>query len=238
MGNATLTVTAATPAAPTGQRTRPLRHGYRPAERRHLYLRRDDDRDSASAAGHLRDRSDGDGDQPGQLHRGLQQRHPDGRQRHPDGDGGERQPRLRGSQPGVYRHDYRRSRTATPSPSPRHDGDSARLPGPTRSFRRRRGPTWPTTPWSTTTDPDGRERNPDGDGGERQPRLRGSEPGVYRHGYRRSRTATPSPSPRRRQRLRASAAGTYAIVPTATGTNLANYTVVYNNGTLTVGTQP
>ena len=32
--------------------------------------------------------------------------------------------------------------------------------------------------------------------------------------------------------------GTYAIVPTATGTNLANYTVVYNNGTLTVGKPP
>ena len=29
--------------------------------------------------------------------------------------------------------------------------------------------------------------------------------------------------------------GTYAIVPVATGTNLANYTVVYVNGTLTVG---
>ena len=29
--------------------------------------------------------------------------------------------------------------------------------------------------------------------------------------------------------------GTYAIVPAATGTNLANYTVVYVNGTLTVG---
>jgi len=33
----------------------------------------------------------------------------------------------------------------------------------------------------------------------------------------------------------ASPAGTYAIVPTVTGTNLANYTVVYDNGTLTVG---
>ena len=30
--------------------------------------------------------------------------------------------------------------------------------------------------------------------------------------------------------------GTYAIVPVATGANLANYTVVYVNGTLTVGT--
>ena len=29
--------------------------------------------------------------------------------------------------------------------------------------------------------------------------------------------------------------GTYPIVPTATGTNLGNYTVVYVNGTLTVG---
>ena len=29
--------------------------------------------------------------------------------------------------------------------------------------------------------------------------------------------------------------GTYAIVPVATGTNLGNYTVVYVNGTLTVG---
>ena len=39
-----------------------------------------------------------------------------------------------------------------------------------------------------------------------------------------STTATPS-----------SPVGTYAIVPVATGTNLANYTVVYVNGTLTVG---
>ena len=38
-----------------------------------------------------------------------------------------------------------------------------------------------------------------------------------------STTATPS-----------SPVGTYAIVPVATGTNLANYTVVYVNGTLTV----
>ncbi len=29
--------------------------------------------------------------------------------------------------------------------------------------------------------------------------------------------------------------GTYSIVPVATGTNLVNYTVVYNNGTLTIG---
>ena len=33
----------------------------------------------------------------------------------------------------------------------------------------------------------------------------------------------------------ASPAGTYPIVPVATGANLANYTVVYVNGTLTVG---
>ena len=39
-----------------------------------------------------------------------------------------------------------------------------------------------------------------------------------------STTATPS-----------SPVGTYAIVPVATGANLANYTVVYVNGTLTVG---
>ena len=29
--------------------------------------------------------------------------------------------------------------------------------------------------------------------------------------------------------------GTYPIVPVVTGTNLADYTVVYNNGTLTIG---
>ncbi len=33
----------------------------------------------------------------------------------------------------------------------------------------------------------------------------------------------------------ASPVGTYPIVPVATGTNLSNYNVVYNNGTLTVG---
>ena len=33
----------------------------------------------------------------------------------------------------------------------------------------------------------------------------------------------------------ASPVGTYPIVPVATGANLANYTVVYVNGTLTVG---
>src|SRR6202044_2090688 len=32
-----------------------------------------------------------------------------------------------------------------------------------------------------------------------------------------------------------SPAGTYAIVPVATGANLGNYTVVYDNGVLTVG---
>ena len=48
-------------------------------------------------------------------------------------------------------------------------------------------------------------------------------------------TATASASPRARPRQRDSPPGTYAIVPVATGTNLANYTVVYNNGTLTIG---
>ncbi|WP_433984142.1 MBG domain-containing protein [Tunturiibacter empetritectus] len=33
----------------------------------------------------------------------------------------------------------------------------------------------------------------------------------------------------------ASPIGTYPIVPTAAGTNLSNYTVIYNNGTLTIG---
>src|SRR6185312_9523430 len=33
----------------------------------------------------------------------------------------------------------------------------------------------------------------------------------------------------------ASPAGSYAIVPTALGANLSNYTVVYDNGVLTVG---
>src|SRR6202044_3447392 len=36
----------------------------------------------------------------------------------------------------------------------------------------------------------------------------------------------------------ASPVGTYPIVPVATGTNLADYTVVYNNGTLTIGQAP
>ena len=35
--------------------------------------------------------------------------------------------------------------------------------------------------------------------------------------------------------MAASPVGTYPIVPVATGANLANYTVVYVNGTLTVG---
>ena len=82
--------------------------------------------------------------------------------------------------------------------------------------------------------PDGGPGDPDGDCGQRQPRLWGGQPGVHRIGNRRDRTAIPSASPRARPRP-ASPVGTYAIVPVATGTNLANYTVVYVNGTLTVG---
>ena len=40
---------------------------------------------------------------------------------------------------------------------------------------------------------------------------------------------------REHDRAPASPVGTYPIVPVATGANLANYTVVYVNGTLTVG---
>ena len=46
---------------------------------------------------------------------------------------------------------------------------------------------------------------------------------------------TPSPSPNPPPPPPASPVGTYPIVPLATGDNLANYTVVYVNGTLTVG---
>ena len=105
----------------------------------------------------LRDRSGCDWHEPGQLHGGLRQRHPDRRPGDPDGDGRQRQPRLRGGQPGF-------SASAIGA-----------VNGDTFSF------TESTT--ATTTSP----------------------------------------------------VGTYAIVPVATGTNLANYTVVYVNGTLTVG---
>ena len=46
---------------------------------------------------------------------------------------------------------------------------------------------------------------------------------------------TPSPSPAAPPPPRPRPVGTYPIVPLATGVNLANYTVVYVNGTLTVG---
>ena len=48
-------------------------------------------------------------------------------------------------------------------------------------------------------------------------------------------TGIPSPSPRALSQPPSSPVGTYPIVPVATGTNLADYTVVYSNGTLTVG---
>ena len=84
-------------------------------------------------------------------------------------------------------------------------------------------------------DPDGRPGHPDGDGSERQPRLRCRQPGLHRDARRARRTATPSPSPHSSAATTSSPVGTYPIVPLATGANLANYTVVYVDGTLTVG---
>ena len=82
--------------------------------------------------------------------------------------------------------------------------------------------------------PDRGPGDPDGDRRQRQPRLWGGQPGVHRiatgalngdtFSFTESTTATAS-----------SPVGTYPIVPVATGANLANYTVVYVNGTLTVG---
>ena len=73
-------------------------------------------------------------------------------QGNPDGDGSERQPRLRRSEPGLYRDDYGPAERRHLTFAATHDGDAELAPGHLRDrSRRRRGPTWPTTPWSTTT---------------------------------------------------------------------------------------
>ena len=100
------------------------------------------------------------------------------------------------------------------------------------------------TPTDTTTytsgDADGDDHGGpgdlDGDGGQRLARLRSGQPGASPataagavNGDTFTLTAsTTATAPALRS-------GTYAIVPLATGSNLASYTVVYVDGTLTVG---
>ena len=62
-----------------------------------------DDGDRQLAHRTLPHQPDGDGHQPGQLHRHLRACDPDGRAGHPDGDGSQRSPRLRCGQPWVQR---------------------------------------------------------------------------------------------------------------------------------------
>ena len=95
---------------------------------------------------------------------------------------GERQPRLRCRQPGLHRNRDGRDRERHLHPDGRERGRTTSSPvGPTRSFRWRRARTSRTTPWSTSTDPDGRPGHPDGDGSQRQPRLRCRQPGLHRN---------------------------------------------------------
>ena len=146
------------------------------------------------------------------------QRDPDGRPGHPDGDGSQRQPRLRCRQPGLHRNRDGRVRVATPSPSPPRAGRNHQLSGrdlPDRSSgdgceprELHRG--------LRQRHPDRRPGHPDGDGGERQPRLRCRQPGLLRHRDRRAEWRHLHPDGSSSAATTSSPVGTYPIVPLAT----------------------
>ena len=90
----------------------------------------------------------------GELHGGLCQRHPDGRPGDPDRNRRQRQPRLRGGQPGVLRIGNRRDQRRHLQLHREHDRDyRALLSEPMRSSRWRLARTSRTTRWSTSTAP-------------------------------------------------------------------------------------
>ena len=187
VGQATLTVTAGNASRAYGVANPAFyRIGDRRTERRHLQLHREHDRDDELSCRDLCDRPGGDWSESRQLHRGLRQRHPDGGPGHPDGNCGQRQPRLRGGQPGVHRIGDRRNQRRHLQLHREHDRD-AQLSG--RDLRDRSGGDW-CEPRELhrglrQRHPDGGPGHPDGDRRQRQPRLRGGQPGVHRIGDRR-----------------------------------------------------
>ena len=131
-----------------------LRIGNRRDQRRHLQLHREHDGDDQLSCRDLCDRPGGDWHEPRQLHGGLRQRHPDGRPGHPDRNRRQRQPRLRGGQPGVLRIGNRRDQRRHLQLHREHDRDDrALLSGPMRSSRWRLVRTSRTTRWSMSTAP-------------------------------------------------------------------------------------
>ena len=155
VGQATLTVTAGNAARAYGAANPTFTATCnRSPPGRHLHLHRVHHRNRYLPGRHLPDRSCRHRSQPGQLHGGLRQRHPDRRPGYPDGHRRQRIPRLRRSEPdlhgecnrsphGRYLHLHR---VAPPQPRPHRSA-------PIRSFPSPPAPTWPTTPWSTSTAP-------------------------------------------------------------------------------------
>ena len=96
VGQATLTVTAGNASRAYGVANPTFTAiGDWCDQRRQLQLHREHDRNPELSCRNLCDRPGGDWREPGELHGGLCQRHPDRRPGHPDGDGRQRQPRLR-----------------------------------------------------------------------------------------------------------------------------------------------
>ena len=134
----------------------------------------------------LCDRPGGDWNEPRQLHGGLRQRHPDGRPGHPDRNRRQRQPRLRGGQPGVLRIGNRRDQRRHLQLHREHDRDDELS---CRDLCDRPGSDW-CEPRELhgglcQRHPDGRPGHPDGNRRQRQPCLRSGQPGVLRIGNRR-----------------------------------------------------
>ena len=101
-----------------------LRDGNRRGQRRHLQLHREHDRDPLFSCWNLCDRPGSDWHEPRELHGGLCQRHPDGGPGDPDGNCGQRQPCLRGGQPGVLRIGNRRDQRRHLQLHREHDRDN------------------------------------------------------------------------------------------------------------------
>ena len=131
-----------------------LRIGNRRDQRRHLQLHREHDRDSELSCRDLCDRPGSDWHEPRELHGGLRQRHPDGRPGHPDRNRRQRQPRLRGGQPGVLRIGDRRDQRRHLQLHREHDGNDQLS---CWDLCDRPGSDWceprATTPWSMSTAP-------------------------------------------------------------------------------------
>ena len=155
VGQATLTVTAGNASRAYGVANPTFTAiGDWCDQRRQLQLHREHDRNPELSCRNLRDRPGGDWREPGELHSGLCQRHPDRRPGHPDGDGRQRQPRLRCGQPNLHRIGDWRDQRRQLQLHREHDRNLVLLLlEPTRSSRWRLVRTWRTTRWSMSTAP-------------------------------------------------------------------------------------